>query len=260
MRAQQTAYKPLPMLHPQFQPAQKGVSPDARKGLPGTKGHAARFPPMTTNSANDEAFLRSKGYVPNPKGRLPHMMVDGPEVIVREDDGEGGLDMIPIAEASPVNGSPALVTSGYPRYVGTVRVNSEDEHRALLEAQGGPPLPPAPAAPEKTQTLPAAQPAVAVPPPAPNREDVERGAELIVPIGVSALSKRVDTLEKNTRQILDAVNSLLEAAKPKPSPVEERDSLRREARALRLKFDGRLSTQQLRELVVAARKQPDMAP
>ena len=51
------------------------------------------------------------------------------------------------------------------------------------------------------------------------------------------------------------MNSLLEAAKPKPSPVEERDSLRREAKALRLKFDGRLSTHQLRELVEQARGQ-----
>ena len=176
-------------------------------------------------------------------------MVDGPEAIVREDD-EGSIEMIPIGEATPINGVPAPATSGYPRYVGAVRVNSEDEHRALLEAQGGALGPAAPAAPEKPQTAPAAQPDKPEP-------SVNRLPECGNVTDLVSLTKRVDTLEKNTRQILDAVNGLLEAARPKPSPVEERDALRREARALRLKFDGRLSTPQLRDLVAKARVQPD---
>jgi len=36
----------------------KGVSPDKRRGLPGMKGHAARFPPtaLSVNAAKDVYF------------------------------------------------------------------------------------------------------------------------------------------------------------------------------------------------------------
>jgi hypothetical protein len=241
-------YKPLPMRHPMFQPAQKGVSADRRRGTPATRGHAARFPPMTANSAADEEFLRARGYMPNPGGRLPKMMVDGPAAIEREGE-DGAIEMIPLAPpaAQVVEAPPE-----YPRYVGQVRVNSAEEHRALLEAQGAPPLPPAPAAPPARQTATDAQPPQAGAPVEPT------------PLSdVAALTKRVDILEKNTRQILAAVNSLIEAAKPKPpSKVEERDQLRREAKRLGLKMNGRQSAAQMRAQIAAARKQskPEASP
>lgn len=235
------SYKPLPMMHPDFQPALKGVSPDPRKGLPGTKGHATRFPPMTATNPDEEVFLRSRGYLPNPKGRLPQMMVDGPDVIMREDS-EGSMEMIPITQPAPASTAPVDVS--YPRYVGTVRVNSEEEHKALLEATG----------PDTPLSAPAIQAQRQAPPAA-------RAAPTAVPVAaqpqLDLISQRIDGLEKNVRQIMDAVNGLLEAAKPKPSPATEREALRLEAKALRLKFDGRLSTAQLRELVEKARKPPE---
>lgn len=239
------SFKPLPMIHPSFAPATKGVSPDRRKGLPGTKGHATRFPPMTASNPDEEEFLRSRGYLPNPKGRLPQMMVDGEAVTVRE-DAEGGLDMIPIAQpAAPINGTAVMSPAAYPRYVGKVRVDSAEEHKALLEAQEAvhdlPDIlahPFAVAAPVKRQTVPAAQPAPTAAPASPE---------------IGATAARIDILEKNVRQIMDAVNGLLEAAKPKPSADEERAKLRLEAKNLRLKFDGRLSTLQLRELIEKAK-------
>lgn len=236
---------PLPMQHPDFRPAEAGLSPDLRKGTPGTKGKAAKFPPCVANNQHDEAYLASKGYVPNPKGRLPTMMVEG-KIDTGDDD----------SPSAPAD-DPVAARLDYPRYVGSVRVEDEQEHRAALEAQGQAPEPEAPT----TQAAPAPEPAPqrrAAPTPVP------QAPEEAVPtlLRITILEKQVAVLQKNVRNLLDAADEARSATRALPPPqsepaqplVVERDHLRRQIKELGIAADKRISTAKMRELVEAAQR------
>jgi hypothetical protein len=100
---------PKLMVHPGFQPATLGTSPDDRKGLPGKIGQPVKFPPVTVNNEQQEDYHAAQGYTPAGKGN--------PAAFVS-------------AHTSPETPYHRLE---YPKYVGEIVVNNEDEELAAID-------------------------------------------------------------------------------------------------------------------------------
>jgi hypothetical protein len=100
---------PKLMVHPGFQPATLGTSADERKGTPAKIGQPVKFPPVTVNNEQQEEYHAAQGYGPAGKGN--------PAAFVA-------------AHSSP---DTPYHKQEYPKYVGDIVVNNEDEELAAID-------------------------------------------------------------------------------------------------------------------------------
>lgn len=187
---------PLMMSHPGFQPARLGTSPDDRKGTPGTRGTPMINPPVTVNNVEQEEYHRAQGYVPAGKGN--------PAAFVQ-------------AHTSPETPYSKVE---YPKYVGDILVNSEDEELAAMA---------------RNEQMAAEAEAAQL-----KAEEDERRAAAMPASDVQAQIAEL-------RETVAAMANMVQASRPEPPATVDgvRAMFEAKATALGVKIDGRWSLEKL---------------